>query len=175
MLERDADSGTPRRPPVLPDRACPPADWPAGVRADAASTWPPTTSCARARATCSSRAAPAPASRRCSRCTRATACPSEMVIARAHGPCRRQRRRPDHPFLLRLPAAPDPARRHPPQPQRPPHAAPQVPRHRRGVDGALRPDVGHRPVAARQPRPAARSLRRRAARACSATCISCRP
>ena len=75
---------------------------------------------------------------------------------------RRQRRRPDHPFLLRLPAAPDPARRHPPQPQRPPDAAPEVPRHRRGVDGALRPDVGHRPVAARQPRPPARGLRRRA-------------
>ncbi len=34
--------------------------------------------------------------------------------------------------------------------------------HRRGVDGALRPDVGHRPVAAHQPRAPARSLRRRA-------------
>ena len=38
----------------------------------------------------------------------------------------------------------------------------EVPRHRRGVDGALRSDVGHRPVAAPQPRPAARGLRRRA-------------
>ena len=41
---------------------------------------------------------------------------------------------------------------------------PQVPGHRRGVDGALRPDVGHRPVAARQPRPPARAVRRRAPR-----------
>ena len=79
---------------------------------------------------------------------------------RAHRPRRRQRRRPDHPFFLRLPAAAHPARRYPPQPQRPAHAPARVPRHRRGVDGALRSDVGHRPVAAPQPRPAARGLRR---------------
>ena len=82
----------------------------------------------------------------------------------ADRPRRRQRRRPDHPFLLRLSAAADPARRHPPQPQRPHHAPAQVPRHRRGVDGALRSHVGHRPVAARQPRAPARAVRRRAAR-----------
>ena len=81
----------------------------------------------------------------------------------ADGARRGERRRPDHPLLLRLPAAADPARRHPPQPQRPPHAPAQVPGHRRGVDGALRPDVGHRPVAAHQPRAAARAVRRLAA------------
>ncbi len=87
--------------------------------------------------------------------------------------CRGQRWRPDHPFLLRLPAAADPARRHPPQPQRPSHAPAEVSGRRRGVDGALGPDVGHRPIAARQSRAAARALRRAAAWRCSATCTSC--
>ncbi len=81
----------------------------------------------------------------------------DMAIAGADGPRRGQRRRPDHPFLLRLAAAPHPPRGHPPRPQRRGHAAPEAARHRRGLHGPLGSDVGHRPIATRQPRPRPRS------------------
>ena len=83
--------------------------------------------------------------------------------AGAHGARGSERRRPDHPLLLRLSAPAHPPRRHPPQPQRPADAQAQGHHHRRGVDGALRPDVGDRPIAAHEPRAPAGSLRRRAA------------
>ncbi len=69
-----------------------------------------------ATATCSSPAAPAPANRRC--CARSRHARPRAGRRRADRPRRRQRRRPDHPLVLRLAAAPHPPRRHPPQPQR---------------------------------------------------------
>ena len=71
-----------------------------------------------------------------------------------------QRRRPDHPFLLRLPTPPHTSRRHPPQPQWSRDAPTEIAGHRRGVDGPFRHDVGHRPEPASQSRPSARAVRR---------------
>ena len=162
-------SHTPERPhwPSLPPLPLPAPTaarcMAGGRRADVRVPGRPRLPARRRRPPVRDRAAPAPANRRCSP---ACAGPGRRRDggAGAHRARRRQRRRPDHPLLLRLPAAADPPRRHPPQPQRPAHAAPQVPGHRRGVDGALRPHVGHRPVAARQPRASARAVRRRAPR-----------
>ncbi len=122
--------------------------WPSGIHADARVRAPSTT-CAAARATCSSPGVPVQANRRCSaRC--ATWRSEEMAVAGADWPRSRQRRRPDHPFVLRI--APrlirseDIRRGRNGAVMRPPEAA----RHRRGVDGALRSHVGHRSVATRR-------------------------